>query len=134
MLKRIRAWVYPPVQDEPWPTFIFGRQLSILANKLHHDGYTKIDLSYWMIQSMRGSYYTKYEILIPNKLTCIRIHWPTVREYALMTTNAPPIILNEFGGVMDGTQRLLAARERGDKSIWAYLPNGLKPTSVMILA
>lgn len=50
-----------------------------------------------------------------------------VPRYRDMVTEAPPIVLDYYGGhhILDGYHRVLAAHQRHDRTIWAYVPVGV---------
>jgi hypothetical protein len=47
-----------------------------------------------------------------------------VENYSLLDTPAPPIVLDHHNTVIDGTHRVGAAYDRGDKSVKAFVPFG----------
>jgi len=61
------------------------------------------------------------ELLIED-LNYGRTHKPVVLEYAKMETDLPPIVVNADNWVLDGYHRAEAAKERGNKTILAYVP------------
>lgn len=66
--------------------------------------------------------YVLIELTLPNILPPSVLNWRAVRDYASRQTPFPPIVIGYNGIIIDGKHRLYAARERGEKTILAYIP------------
>lgn len=122
VIERVRNWINPPRPPELWPDRIQGRDLVMKVTQLHMDGYCECGLENFIYRQIRfGTWFVKRRVEIPNELTSRRVHFPTVQLYA-KRPDPPPIVFNKYGDVIDGVQRLFAAQIRGDREIWAYVP------------
>ena len=122
LIERVSNWLFPPRPPEVWPDRIQGRDLVVKVGQLHADGYCESAMENFAYRQIRfETWFVKRRVEIPNELTCRRVHFPTVQLYA-KRPDPPPIVFGRYGEVVDGVQRLFAAQVRGDREIWAYVP------------
>jgi len=73
---------------------------------------------------------TQYEWFVLKEVPLASIDAPwetgqdTVDQYARLTTEPPPIVLDHHNIVIDGTHRVAVATDRGDTTIKAFVPEG----------
>jgi hypothetical protein len=121
-------WLINKFFKEPeWPEVITCQLLSYKLYPLHCNGYSKQPFPYWKSSLMRWvPLFKLVEVPIPN---CITDWVPSdkvinrsiVKKYAKMSAG-PPIVFTYGFMLVDGMYRLLAARERGENTIMAYIP------------
>ncbi len=134
LLKRVFA---ADQSVEEWPLTLSGHELARKVDILNLAGHSRSRLNNWTnIQIVHVKLFTKQTIPIPNSVLCARVNWMTVKRLTcLKADSAPPIVVmtrrDYFSSpdrkklqmyVADGVQRLIAARERGESSIVAYIP------------
>ncbi len=92
-------------------------------NKLHKNGWEqrKYEDKEWVLSH---EYFVEEEISLDDP----RVKWTFKHPlYSDLSTDFPPIVVGSNGYIMDGTHRAGSAKERGDKTIRAYIGvNGQK--------
>lgn len=90
------------------------------VNRLHSGGY---DASYFP-RPGEISRYKQFELVFINPsdflIPASELYQPVVDHYVKLQTDFPPIVLDENGKIIDGRQRLAAAKRRGETTISAY--------------
>lgn len=78
-----------------------------------------------------GEYEIKEIPLTDIKETMGKAGKAKVDDYSARDTEAPPIVVNDKGVVVDGKHRFAAAKKRGDKTIKAWVPKETKPAGLV---
>lgn len=114
-------WFFRPKPE--WPVRVrFGaiaKKLRQLQVNGHRDEFRYFDFppKTWLVLS---------RVPIPNCVTTGMINHQLVKRYAALKTPFPPLVASSHGWIIDGIQRLYAARDRGDKFINVYAPENAK--------
>lgn len=107
--------------QQQWPATIAGVDLSQLVQEFHH---TPEDFYDGNLEQRIDSY-GEFQLQVIPTGSLDAEEWLSYDErvdaYSVMTSDAPPIIVDHIGSIIDGTHRLKAAIARGEKTIRAYV-------------
>jgi hypothetical protein len=99
------------------------KQIVRYVQKIHKSGWQKIKRKDIELMLNHSGFILK-EIPLDNE----NVKWVTtacresyITKYSKLKTQAPPIVIDCEGNIIDGEHRSIAAKIRGDKTIKAYV-------------
>jgi hypothetical protein len=109
-------------EDQQWPATISGDDLALHVQELHHTPEDFIDGDIENNIASFGVYNLRTIPITDIRRGMYTIYDDLVGEYAAVTTQAPPVIVDPSHGlVIDGNHRVEAAVARGETEILAYV-------------
>lgn len=104
-----------------WPATMSGEELLKLAKQWHPNAQDFVDGDIVHNIMSYDTYHLRRVPLEHLDLEGFEIDDSKVADYAEKTTEAPPIIVGQWGMILDGNHRANAAAKRGETDILAYV-------------